>query len=103
MNDENIIEEDDILVTVDVTGLYTNIDHSEGIQAVREILEQYSHDNMKNIFNLELLELVLSENIFDFDEKLFWQEIGAAMGRKPAPDYANIFIAKIDQKNVQVT
>ena len=98
MNDENIIEDDDILVTVDVTGLYTNIDHSEGIKAVREILEKFSDDNVKNVFILELLELVLSQNIFEFDEKLYRQEIGVAMGGKPAPNYANIFMAKFDQK-----
>ena len=52
LNDENIIEDDDILVTVDVTGFYTNIDHSEGIKAVREILEEYRDDNVK-IFSFE--------------------------------------------------
>ena len=57
---------------------------------------------MKNIFILELLELVLLENIFEFDDKLYRQEIGAAMGGKPAPDYANIFMAKIYKKIMQV-
>ena len=52
-------------------------------KALREILEQYIDDNVKNIFILKLLELVLSENIFEFDEKLFRQEIGAAMGGNP--------------------
>ena len=51
---------------------------------------------MKNIFILEL-----SVQVFEFDEKLFWLEIGAAMGGKPAPDYANIFMAKVDQKILQ--
>ena len=58
---------------------------------------------MKNIFILELLELVLSQNIFEFDEKLFRQEIGTAMGGKPAPDYANIFMAKFDHQIMNVT
>ena len=56
-----------------MTGLYTNIDHSEGIKAVREILEKFSDDNVKNVFILELLELVLSQNIFEFDEKLYYK------------------------------
>ena len=53
---------------------------------MREILEQYSDDDVKNIFILELLELVLSQNIFDFDKMLYRQEIWAVMGGKPAPD-----------------
>ena len=61
----------------------------------------YNDENVKNIFILELLELVLSKNIFEFDEKLFRQEIGAAMGGKTAQDYAYIFIAKFDQKIMQ--
>ena len=96
LNDENIIEDDDILVTVDVTGLYTNIQKNEGMEAVREVLEKHSDNDMKNIFVLELLELILSQNIFEFDEKLYRQEIGTSMGGKPAPDYANIFMAKLD-------
>ena len=47
LNDENIIEDDDILITVDVTGFYTKIDQSEGIKAVKEVLEQNSDYNMK--------------------------------------------------------
>ena len=48
LNDENLVEDDDILVTVDVTGLYTNIDQLGGIKAVRQILEQHSDDDDKN-------------------------------------------------------
>ena len=53
---------------MDVTGQYTNIDQLEEIKAVREILEQHSDDDDKNIFILELLELVLSQHIFEFDQ-----------------------------------
>ena len=103
LNDENIVDDGDILVTVDVTGLYTNIDQLEGIKAVREILEQNSDDDDRNIFILELLELVLSQNIFEFDQQLYRQCIGAAMGGKPIPDYANIFMSKLDKQIMQVT
>ena len=70
---------------------------------MREILEQHSDDNVKNIFILKLLELFLLENIFEFDEKLYRQDIGAAMGGNPASNYANIFMAKIYKKIMQVT
>ena len=41
-----------------------------------------------------MLELVLKNNIFEFNSELFIQLIGTAMGSKPAPSYANIFMAK---------
>ena len=82
--------------------LLTPLQKKEGMEAVREILEKHSDDDMKNIFILELLELILSQNIFEFDEKLYRQEIGTSMGGKPAPDYANIFMAKLDSQIMQL-
>ena len=44
-----------------------------------------------------MLELVLQFNIFEFNTGLFLQMIGTAMGTRAAPSYANIFMArKID-------
>ena len=36
-------------------------------------------------------------------QQLCKQLIGAAMGGKPIPDYANIFMAKLDKQIMQVT
>ena len=41
-----------------------------------------------------MLEIVLRYNIFEFNKELFIQLIGTAMGARPAPSYANIFMAK---------
>ena len=89
---------------MDVTGLYTNIDHSEGIKAVREIREQYRDDNVKNIFILELLELVLSQNIFEFDKNFsdkklrqLWEE------NLPKTMPISLWPINIDQKIINVT
>ena len=49
---------------------------------------------------MNLLELVLKNNIFEFDEELFIQLIGTAMGTRPAPSYANIFMARNIDKNI---
>ena len=102
LNESEIIESEDILVTIDVTGLYTNIDADDGIESVRRTLEANSDDQAHNCLILELLELLLKNNIFEFDSKLFIQKIGTAMGSKPAPDYANIFMSEIDKKIVEI-
>jgi archaellum component FlaC len=48
--------------------------------------------------------LILHNNIFLFNGDLYSQEIGAGMGTKPAPDYANIFLARrIDEKINQIS
>ena len=97
INDKNIISDGDILVTVDVSALYTNIPIQEGIEACKELLDKHSDNKDKNDFIIKLLELLLKNNIFEFDSMLYRQIIGTAMGMKPAPDYANIFMAKIDK------
>ena len=44
-----------------------------------------------------LLELVLKENIFEHDSKIYRQQIGS----KPAPDYANIFMARVIDPHIR--
>ena len=51
-----------------------------------DILENSDNPDALNCLILELLELVLKNNIFEFDDKLYRQEIGMAMGCKPALD-----------------
>ena len=96
------MEKDDILVTIDVTALYTNINQKEGIEVYKNILNENSNDKAKNDFIIELLEHILKNNIFEFDEMLYNQEIDTAMGSKPAPDYSNIFMAEIDKKILEI-
>ena len=87
-----------ILCTIDVVGLYPNIPHSEGLTSLRRVLElrdnkQISSDNL-----IELAEMVLKNNIFQFNEKTFKQVRGTAVGTKFAPPYAILFMADIEEK-----
>ena len=101
LNEMEIIEDGDILVSIDVSGLYTNIPQWEGLDAAKEALEERNDKTVPTDFLLKLLELVLKHNIFEFNNELFIQIIGTAMGTRPAPSYANIFMAKkIDPKIV---
>ena len=43
------------------------------------------------------MKVILEQNIFEFHNALWKQKIGAAMGSRPIPHYANIFMADIDQ------
>ena len=87
-----------ILVTFDVKALFTNIKHEDGLQCLQEILHKRTQPEVPQDFILKLMELILRHNIFSFHDAYWKQEIGAAMGSKPIPSYANIFMAKsIDQ------
>ena len=64
---------------------------------MREALEEREDKQVSTEFLIRLIELVLKHNIFEFNNQLFQQLIGTAMGTKCAPNYSNIFMArKID-------
>ena len=91
-----------VLVTTDVVGLYTNVPQAERIKATAEALNERQTVGVPTPFLTRLLELVLQENIFENDSKLYRQQIGTSMGSKPAPDYANIFMARVMDPQINV-
>lgn len=88
------IPADSFLFSIDIDSLYTNIDIAAGLQAVREIFLKYPDANRPDKEILELLEINLRRNDFEFDGDCYLQIKGTAMGKRFAPAYANIFMAK---------
>ena len=88
------LEDDHILVTWDVVGLYNNILHEEGLESLKEGLETRNNPKVPTDYLIKLMDIILKNNLFDFHDELWRQEIGCAMGTKPAPSYADIFMAK---------
>ena len=88
-----------MIVTVDAIGLFTIIPQEEGVKCVEEALDERINKTVPTHFIARMLELVLKFNIFDFDSKLYKQEICTSMGSTPAPSYSDIFMARrLDQK-----
>ena len=91
-----------LLCTLNITSLYTNIPHNEGIQSIKELLAIHRPPNSlpKNSYITELLGVVLSNNYFEFNGKHYNQVSGTAMGTKLAPSYANLFMTKFEENYV---
>ena len=87
-----------ILVSMDVTSLYTNIPQEEGMTTVCEAYEEFYQENppIPSRYLREMLSLILQENSFQFNGKDYLQTHGTAMGTKMAVAFANIFMAKIE-------
>ncbi|KAL2076550.1 hypothetical protein ACEWY4_027853 [Coilia grayii] len=96
-----IIPQEAFLFTIDVESLYTNIDIELGLDAVKLWFEKYPNQNRPDKFLLELLEISLRRNDFEFDSKFYLQIKGTAMGKRFAPSYANIFMANWEQKALE--
>ena len=93
---------DMLLCTLDITSLYTNIPHNEGIQSIKEFLAIHRDTNAlpHNSYIIELLEVVLTNNYFDFNGKHYRHKSGTAMGTKLPPSYANLFMTNFKQNHV---
>ena len=91
-----------LLCTLDITSVYTNIHHNEGIQSIKEILAIHRTPNTlpHNSYIIELLEVVLTNKYFEFNGKCYHQVSGTAMVTKLAPLYANLFMTKFEEKYV---
>ena len=66
------------LASIDVSSLYTNILHEEGVQSALHFLKSnpdaYKHPEQSNPEILgELMSLVLKHNVFEFDVKFYLQ------------------------------
>jgi len=87
-----------ILVSMDVTSLYTNIPQEEGITTVCEAYEEF-YERKPPIPTRYFREMLsLQENSFQFNGKDYVQIHGTAMGTKMAVAFANIFMAKIENE-----
>ena len=94
-----LVKPGDILFTMDIVGLYTNIPHDKGIEAI-----QYHIRNRKanppNDRLIQLLNIVLKFNNFKFTNKHFLQVNGTAVGTHVASTYANLFVSHFEDKFV---
>ena len=86
-----------MLCTVDVVGLYPNIPHSDGMEAMRKALEQRSDKSISTQSLLELSKCVLENNVFEHNGEIYRQKQGTAIGTKMAPSYAILFMAQLEE------
>ncbi|XP_022783549.1 substance-P receptor-like [Stylophora pistillata] len=99
-----VIDENDILVSYDVTSLFTNVPLQETIEI---IAEKTFADNWFNATHdlsitkpklVQLLEVATMNQLFQFDGNLYEQIDGVAMGSPLGPLMANAFLCSIEEK-----
>ena len=81
-----------------VTSIYTNIPHSDGIEACKEIWESRSVKVPPTDCLVTMPTMVLRKNNITFNGDHYLQINGTAMGTKMAPSYANIFMGKFEKQ-----
>jgi hypothetical protein len=87
-----------LLVTGDVTSLYTNMDIDRTLQTVRDAFQRHPNRKRPDDEILQLLELTMKNNDFLFAGLVFLQIFGTAMGKNFAPNCANLYLEDFDDK-----
>lgn len=91
---------DALLITYDVTSMYTNMEFEELLNAVKHA---YTNANKSNLDIqhpdvgdlIFLLRCVLENNYFEFDGKYYKQIIGCRMGAIPSPEISDMRMYEI--------
>ena len=98
------LEEEECIISYDVTALFTAVPVSSAIDIIRNRLEQDT--KLPNITIMsprnitELLEFCLNNTYFLFQEQFFEQTKGAAMGLSVRPIVANIYMEVFEQRAI---
>ncbi|XP_049857520.1 uncharacterized protein LOC126338559 [Schistocerca gregaria] len=83
----------------DIVNLFTNIPVKDTIEIIRKNLIIHKKLTIPEITELvDLLELVLSHNYFSFNNKIYQQKEGLAMGNCMSSFLADIFINHLENK-----
>jgi peptide-methionine (R)-S-oxide reductase len=109
LNSHSLTQDRDLLVTLDVTALYTNIPHEEGVDLVTEFyietLPLWNNEEVNPIpgeLLATLMKFILANTTFCFNYKLFKQKFGTTMGARFSVKFANIYMHKFFEKFFQV-
>lgn len=94
----------DIFISYDVESLFTNVPVDETIDIIVDKAFQDNWFNETNDLNItrdqlkELLEIATKNQLFTFQDQLYEQVDGVAMGSPLGPLMANVFMCHIEEK-----
>ena len=81
---------------MDVSSLYPNIDHEEGVKACENALNKRKTPLISTSVLTGLIMTLLKSNTLKFGERFFHQIKGTAMGTPMPVNFANLFMAKFE-------
>ena len=77
--------------------LYPSIPNEGSLKLLRSVLEKRSSKNISTDTLIELAELVLQNNYFEFNKQYFKKIRGTPIESRFAPPYAIIYMAALEE------
>ena len=87
-----------ILVTGDVSSLYTNMKIDRILKVTESALRKHPQFRRPDRHILDLLDITLNNNDFTFNGEFFLQICGTAMGKTYAPGLADMYLEDFDER-----
>lgn len=91
------VHRNSLIVTMDVTGLYTNMNIDRMLSTVKAAFEKYPNEKRPDAEIIQILDIILKGNDFTFLDAHYLQVHGTAMGKKMAPSLANFYLVFLDE------
>jgi ribosomal protein L15 len=89
------------IASADVDALYPSMDIKTGLQLVRNFIEELDWQTRQmREFLIKAMEFVLTNGYIVFENDIYQQTNGAAMGSPMIPPYANIFMYQLEKNTV---
>ena len=92
------LEEDEFMFTMDVVALYPSVPQAKAREAMWESLEKRKEKKIPTKDLIELSELVLRSNEFQFEENNYIQKEGTAIGSKMGKNYACTYMGRWEKE-----
>ena len=92
------------LCTFDITDLYTMLPQEESLDILTQFLLEYGYHKVKGVpidAIRKLARIVITENVFTYENKFYRQVTGGAMGSAFTLTLANIFMWKWEKEFVR--
>ena len=92
--DDLVLPQNVLLVTYDLTSMYTNMEHSEVLRSVGKAYNEWPYPfdipKLPTEDFMALLEICLYNNEFEFNQNYYKQVIGVAMGSRESPECSDL-------------
>ena len=82
--------------------MYRGVPNQAGLSALKEALENRSAKKIPTETLIKMAECVLKKNLFEFNNKVFQQTSGTAIGTKFAPSYGCIYMDRVEQDFLKI-
>ena len=77
--------------------MYTNIGIDAGINSIKRTFEKYPDSDRRDKNIIDLLELSLKGNDFEFNGEMYQQVCGCAMGERFSSHFTSIYVAEWEE------